>query len=256
MLQGKKALVTGGSNGIGRAVALTMAGYGATAGIADHNEELGMRTVQEIIEHGGKAIFVRVDARVPEQVRDAVAQFTDQFGGIDIVSNNIGIQRYGDAVSTTIEVWDEVMEINVRSAFLFAKYAIPHMQQKGGSIVNISSAQAFSSQKGVLAYAASKGALVSLTTSMALDHASENIRVNCLCPGSVDTPMLRFSAAKFANSVEEALHHWGQMHPLGRVADPKEIAEVVAFLASDRASFVTGAAIPVDGGLLAKLGVD
>ncbi|MCD9023529.1 SDR family NAD(P)-dependent oxidoreductase [Cohnella silvisoli] len=256
MLQGKIALVTGASAGIGRAVALKMASYGAVIGVADRDEALGLQTVQDIIKQGGEAIFVKVDGRVPEQVQSAVASIAEHFGGLHILSNNIGIQRYGNVAGTEVDVWDEVMEVNVRSTFLFSKYAVAHMQNKSASIINTSSVQAFSSQQGVAAYATSKGAIVSLTKSMALDHASEGIRVNCVCPGSVDTPMLRWAAEKFAPSVEEALINWGNKHPLGRVAKAEEVAEVIAFLASEKASFVTGAIIPVDGGLLVKLGVD
>jgi NAD(P)-dependent dehydrogenase (short-subunit alcohol dehydrogenase family) len=180
------------------------------------------------------------------------------YGGVDVLVNAAGVQRYGTVVDTEEEVWDEVLDVNLKGIYLASKYAIPQMRERGGgAIVNLSSVQAFASQKGVAAYTASKGGINALTRAMALDHAEENIRVNVVCPASVDTPMLRWSADLFKGekSVEETLKEWGKMHPLGRVARPEEVAEVIAFLASPRASFVTGGDYKVDGGMLAALGV-
>ncbi len=161
-------------------------------------------------------------------------------------------------METEEEVWDEVLDVNLKGIYLASRYAIPKMRERGGgAIVNLSSVQAFASQKGVAAYTASKGAINALTRAMALDHAEENIRVNAVCPASVDTPMLRWSADLFKGekSVEETVKGWGKMHPLGRVATVEEVAEVIAFLASERASFVSGGEYKVDGGMLAALGV-
>jgi NAD(P)-dependent dehydrogenase (short-subunit alcohol dehydrogenase family) len=148
--------------------------------------------------------------------------------------------------------------VNLKGIYLASKHAIPQMRERGGgAIVNLSSVQAFASQKGVAAYTASKGGINALTRAMALDHAEENIRVNAVCPASVDTPMLRWSADLFKGekSVEETVAEWGKMHPVGRVARAEEVAEVIAFLASPRSSFVTGGEYKVDGGMLASLGV-
>jgi NAD(P)-dependent dehydrogenase (short-subunit alcohol dehydrogenase family) len=184
---------------------------------------------------------------------------TETYGGVDVLVNSAGIQRYGTVVETEEEAWDEVLDVNLKGIYLASRYAIPEMRKRGGgAIVNLSSVQAFASQTGVAAYTASKGGINALTRAMALDHAEENIRVNAICPASVDTPMLRWAADLFREedkSVEETVAEWGRMHPVGRVAKPEEVAEVIAFLASDRASFVTGGDYKVDGGMLAALGV-
>jgi NAD(P)-dependent dehydrogenase (short-subunit alcohol dehydrogenase family) len=180
------------------------------------------------------------------------------YGGVDVLVNAAGVQRYGTVVDTEEEVWDEVLDVNLKGIYLASKYAIPQMRERGGgAIVNLSSVQAFASQKGVAAYTASKGGINALTRAMALDHAEENIRVNAVCPASVDTPMLRWAANLFRGdkSVEATVAEWGKMHPLGRVATVEEVAEVIAFLASEKASFVTGGEYKVDGGMLAALGV-
>jgi NAD(P)-dependent dehydrogenase (short-subunit alcohol dehydrogenase family) len=177
---------------------------------------------------------------------------------VDILISSAGIQRYGTVVDTEEEVWDEVLSVNLKGMYLASKHAIPRMRERGGgSIVNVSSVQAFASQKGVAAYTASKGGINALTHAMAVDHAEENIRVNAVCPGSVDTPMLRWAADLFKGekSAEETVEDFGKMHPLGRVAKTEEVAEVIVFLASDKASFVTGGEYKVDGGLLSALGV-
>lgn len=178
-------------------------------------------------------------------------------GGIDVLINSAGVSRYGTVVETEEAVWDDVLGVNLKSVFLVSRQAIPQLRRRGGgAIVNVSSTQAFAAQTGVAAYAASKGGVNALTRAMAVDHASENIRVNAVCPGSVDTPMLR-AAAKLhqPDSPDALVAAWGTMHPLGRVAAAEEVAEAIAFLASSRASFITGAALTVDGGLLAALGV-
>jgi len=191
-------------------------------------------------------------------MRRLVEFAVENYGGVDILVNSAGVQRYGTVVETEEEVWDEVLAINLKGIYLASKQAIPKMRERGGgAIVNLSSVQAFASQKGVAAYTASKGGINALTRAMALDHAEENIRVNAVCPGSVDTPMLRWAADLFKGekTAEETVEGFGKMHPLGRVARPEEVAEVISFLASPKASFVTGGEYKADGGLLAALGV-
>lgn len=272
-LAGKVALVTGGSSGIGLAAARVLAASGASvmicgldpvdvnSAVADLKQSLEQENAADtavIQQHpvAGQPVDVTDEA----EVEQLVAQIIEIYGGIDIVVTAAGIQRYGSAAETAADLWDEVMSVNVKGAFLAIKHCLPAMRARGGgSVVVISSVQAFACQTGVAAYTASKGALNALTRSIALDEAEYGIRANTVCPGSVDTPMLRAAARRFSDGTETGeqsmIESWGRMHPLGRVARADEIGEVIAFLASDRASFVTGVAIPVDGGLLAAIPV-
>jgi NAD(P)-dependent dehydrogenase (short-subunit alcohol dehydrogenase family) len=187
-----------------------------------------------------------------------VAAAEARCGGLDALVNSAGIQRYGTVVDTPEEVWDAVMAVNLKGIFLAAKAAIPRIARRGGgAIINIASVQAFASQQNVAAYTASKGAIVALTRAMALDHAPERIRVNAICPASVDTPMLRWAADlwKGESTAEATLAAWGGAHPWGRVGRVDEIGALAVFLASDACSFMTGADLKVDGGVLAKLGI-
>jgi NAD(P)-dependent dehydrogenase (short-subunit alcohol dehydrogenase family) len=255
---GKVALVTGGSTGIGRAVAARLAGAGASVVFCGIEDDAVRATERELRERGGTATGMVADVRDAAAVQGLADLAVRRHGGLDAVVTCAGIQRYGTVTQTTEQEWDEVLGVNVTGVFLTCKAAIPHLRARGGgAIVTVSSVQAFAAQDRVAAYTASKAAVNALTRSMALDHAAEGIRVNAVCPGSVDTPMLRRSAGLFAGSRDPAdlVAEWGRGHPIGRVARPEEIAELVAFLAGPRASFITGAAYPVDGGLLARLPV-
>lgn len=260
------ALVTGGGRGIGRAAALRMAKAGASVGVVDRDGDAAEAVASEITRLGGQALAVACDVAKGRDVEQAVDGVVASFGRLDVLHSNAGIQRYGTVVDTTEELWDEVMSVNLKSAYLVARACIPHMVSSGGgAVVFTASVQAFATQRGVAAYAASKGGLVALTRALAIDHAQEGIRVNAVCPGSVDTPMLQEAARLFArrgagdsqadSEMRQLIEGFGRMHPLGRVALPEEVAEVVLFLVSSRASFITGVAVPVDGGLLATLGV-
>ncbi|MGH3146270.1 MAG: SDR family NAD(P)-dependent oxidoreductase [Rubrobacter sp.] len=253
---GKVAIVAG-ALGIGRAAALRLATDGATVVICSDREDQTESTVEELRAEGLDVGGLRADVTSSEDMRTLVDFTLRSYGGVDVLVNSAGVQRYGTVVDTEEVVWDEVMDVNLKGIYLASRYAIPRMRERGGgAIVNVSSVQALASQKGVAAYTASKGGINALTRAMAVDHAEENIRVNAVCPASVDTPMLRWSAELFGGkSVEETLGDWGKMHPLGRVARAEEVAEVIAFLAGPRASFVTGGEYRVDGGLLAALGV-
>ncbi len=255
---GKVAIVAGGTSGIGRAVARKLATEGARVVICSDREDQVEEALAELREEGLEVSGRRADVTSSADMKRLMDFATETYGGVDVLVNSAGVQRYGTVVETEEEVWDEVLDVNLKGIYLASKHAIPQMRERGGgAIVNLSSVQAFASQKGVAAYTASKGAINALTRAMALDHAEENIRVNAVCPASVDTPMLRWSADLFKGekSVEETVAEWGKMHPVGRVARAEEVAEVIAFLASPRSSFVTGGEYKVDGGMLAALGV-
>ena len=250
---GKSVIVTGGSLGMGRACVERFAKGGARV-LAVAVDEASTR---EVAETSGVRGFLG-DVRRAADMQAAVADAAAAFGGVDILVCCAGIQRYGTVVDTPEEVWDDVLDVNLKGIFLASKYAVPEMRKRGGgAIVAISSVQAFASQSSVAAYTASKGGINALVRAMALDHAPDNITVNCVCPASVDTPMLRWAADlyKGEGTAEATLAAWGKGHPLGRIGQPWEIAEAVAFLASDKARFITGADLKVDGGALSKLGI-
>lgn len=250
----KAAIVTGGALGIGEAAAKILAERGAGVAILDWNAEAGNEACEQIRAAGGSAIFEQVNVADFGAVNAAVARARKVFGKINSLVVSAGIQRYGTAETTSDEQWNEVLDVNLKGAWNAARAAIPFLREAGGgAIVNVSSVQALASQQNVLAYTASKHGLLGLTRSVAMDFARENIRANAVCPGTVDTPMLEWAASLDPNpdSVYDACR---RMHPLGRIACPSEIAEVIAFLAHESSSFVTGAIWTVDGGLLTQIG--
>ncbi len=251
---GKVAVVTGAGAGIGQATAREFASRHAAVAVVDRDTKTGPATAEELRRAGGVAEFFPVDISKPFEVERAIPLIVAKLGGIDILVNNAGIQRYGTVTTTSEEVWDEVMNVNLKGAFLMSKYAIPEMLKRGGgAIVMTGSVQTLGALVNSTAYVVAKHALLGLTRSMALDYARQNIRVNCVCPGAIDTPMLRWSAS-LSDEPEKVLEACNRLHPIGRMGRAEEVARVIVFLASDLASFITGDAVAVDGGLLIAIG--
>lgn len=254
---GKVALVTG-TTGIGRAIALRFAAGGAQI-IACGIEAAGNDALARDAVKLGLAVHVELcDVTNFDDVRSIIKKTVSQFGGLDIIVNAAAVHPFGTVVETDLETWNRCMMVNVGSIYVLAHLGIPEMKKRGGgSIINVASVQGYACQRGVVAYATSKGAILSLTRALALDHAADNIRVNSISPGSIRTPMLARSAAHFAPDlpVEEVFARFGAAHPLNRIGTPEEVAELAAFLASEKAAFCTGADYLVDGGLLAGIAV-
>ena len=253
--QGKVAIVTGAATGIGGATALAFAKDGADVVLTDVNESALGERLKEIEATGGRGIAVIADVTQTADARRAASKAVEAFGGIDYLVASAGIQTYGTVVDTDEDTWDRTLAVNAKGVYLAAKYCVPEMVKRGGgAIVTVASVQGLFSQPNVAAYSASKGAVIAMTRTMAIDHAGDNIRANSLCPGSVDTPLLRFAAETYSpDDPESALEEWGKLHTLGRIAQPEEMAKVALFLCSDDASFMTGAAIVADGGLTIRL---
>jgi NAD(P)-dependent dehydrogenase (short-subunit alcohol dehydrogenase family) len=251
VLAGKAALITGGASGIGRATALLFASAGAAVSVVDLDENGGQAVVQTIVGGGGQAVFVRCDVTVAADCRRAVEQTAAEFCGLDILFNNAGVIRRATVLETTEQEWDQVMALNVKSVFLLSKYAIPVMAEAGsGVIINTASGWGVVGGRRAVSYCASKGAVVLMTKAMALDHGEQNIRVNCICPGDIDTAMLRTEARQLGVPWDQFLARAAD-RPLRRIGRPEEIAQAALYLASDASSFVTGTALVVDGGGLA-----
>lgn len=254
LLQDKIAIITGAASGIGRASALVFAAEGAKVVLADVQDEAGEQAARDVRDQGGEALFVHTDVSRASEAERLIETTVSRFGRIDVQFNNAGIVIFKRAAEFTEEEWDKVLGVNLKGVWLCSKYAIPYMQrQGGGSIVNTASVHGQATAQLVASYAASKGGVIQLTKAMALDYARDNIRVNCILPGVVDTPLMRSNLrAVNPGHEEEEFQKSAAYEPLGRVADPAEIGRVAAFLASDSASFITGAPLIVDGGLLAK----
>jgi NAD(P)-dependent dehydrogenase (short-subunit alcohol dehydrogenase family) len=250
--EGKVAIVTG-TTGIGRATALRLADEGADV-MALGIDEAGNASLAE----AGIAVR-RTDVSIPEDVRAAVAETVGRFGGLDVIVNAAAIHPYGDAVSTSPELFQRCLNVNVGSIHMLAHYGVPEMRRRGGgAIVNVASVQGHACQAGVAAYVASKGAILALTRAMALDFARDHIRVVSVSPGSVRTPILALAARVFDGpdaDVDAVFERFGAAHPLGRIGEPEEVAALIAFLASNEARFITGSDHRIDGGLTAGLGV-
>jgi NAD(P)-dependent dehydrogenase (short-subunit alcohol dehydrogenase family) len=250
-LKGKRALIAGAASGIGSATALLFGREGAAVSVVDLDAVGGRSVVKRIQEEGGRAIFVRADVTTSADCENVVGKTVSTLGGLDILFNSAGIIRRATVVELSEEEWDRVMAVNVKAAFLLCKHAIPVMAEAGGGvIINTASGWGLVGGPRAASYCASKGAVVQLTKAMAIDHGPQNIRVNCICPGDTDTPMLRSEAEQLGESLARFLARAAD-RPLRRIGTPEEIAQAVLYLASDAASYVTGTALVVDGGGLA-----
>ena len=248
-VEGKVALVTGGASGIGRATALTFAREGAKLVVADMNEDGGQQTVHMITEKGGEATFVRTDVSQAVEVQALISKAVEMYGRLDCAHNNAGIPGGGRALTAEYaeDTWHQVIAVNLTGVWLCMKYEIPQMLSQGsGAIVNTASVAGLIGSRGLAAYVASKHGVVGLTKTAALEYAQQGIRVNCVCPGVIQTPM---TARVLRDPARQAQI---TARPMGRVGTPEEVAETVVWLCSDAASFVTGHTMTVDGGYVAQ----
>ncbi len=250
----KVVIVTGGAQGIGGGISEAFARAGASVSVADLDAAAAEGLARELGAAGLSAQAVIADVGRAADAQRIVRQTVSAYGAVDVLINNAGIQppdSYRNVEDLDEAVWDRIIDVNLKSQYLMSKYAIPEMRKRGGgAIINIASVQGLQSQPLVPAYAASKGGSLSLTRNMALDYASENIRVLAINPGTIDTPLARAAAATFGDP-DELLNLWGGAHPLGRIGTPADIAGVALFLASDAAGFMTGESVCVDGGYMA-----
>lgn len=262
-LDGKIAIVTGGASGIGRASAIRLAEEGAKVAITDLNAEDGEGAAQEIVDAGGEAIFLKHDVSNEDQWKVVIETVLERYGRLDVLLNNAGTQFSKSVEDTTVEEWQRIMAVNADGVFLGTKYAIVAMKKNGpagGSIINMSSTYGMVGEGINAAYCATKGAVMNFTKSVALHcgKAGYNIRVNSVHPGAVRTPLTDVEindivAIKGYDTVEEAIEkEWAPIHPIGRIGEPIDIANGVVYLASDEASFMTGAELVIDGGMIAQ----
>jgi NAD(P)-dependent dehydrogenase (short-subunit alcohol dehydrogenase family) len=252
-LEDKVTVVTGAGSGIGRATALLFAEEGAKVLAADISQEGGSETVELITQKFGKdrAAFMKVDVSSESAVKMMIDSAVEKFGKLDVIFNNAGIYEWTSVEKTPTEIWDRIIAVNLRGAFLGTKYAFPHLKKTQGVIVNTSSSLGVAGALESAAYSASKHGVIGLTKASALDLAPFRIRVNCICPGSIDTAM---QAREFGRTSDPARTRkaYDKIYPMGRIGRPEEVADLVLFLATDRSSFITGTPFLIDGGVFAQ----
>jgi NAD(P)-dependent dehydrogenase (short-subunit alcohol dehydrogenase family) len=251
-LEGKVALITGAGSGIGRASAFLFAEEGARVVVVDWKPEGGRETARRILAQRQTAVFIEADVSREEDARRMVAGAVEAFGRLDVLFNNAAVQVFGAIPETSAADWQKVIDVNLKGVYLGCKYALPQMiAQGGGCVVNMSSALGLVGDPMMPAYGATKGGILAMTKSMAQAHGRHNIRVNCICPGDVDTPIVQEYFDQQPDPTE-ARRRVAAHYALGRIARPEEIARVALFLASDESSFLTGTAIVADGGLTSR----
>jgi len=251
-LAGKAAIITGAGAGIGRVTAHLFAEEGAEVVVADCDPEAGAETVRLIEEDGGVAIFVQVDVSKAADVKKMVNRTVERYGKLDILINNAGIYAQADVVEATEVKWDRILDVNLKGVFLCSRYSIPEMiKSGGGSIVNIGSEAGIVGIKNQVAYNVSKSGVIALTKSMAIDFAAHNIRVNCVCPGTTETPLVK-AAVERAPDPAAARRALEEVRPANRLGRPEEIAAGILYLASDESPYATGSILSIDGGYTAQ----
>jgi NAD(P)-dependent dehydrogenase (short-subunit alcohol dehydrogenase family) len=250
-LEGKVALVTGAASGIGRQIAIRLAQLGSAVSVLDINAAGAAETVSQILSSGGTATYIECDVRSATSCRLAVEQSLEPFKRIDILCNNVGVIVRKDAVTLTQDEWDTVLDVTLKGTYLLSREVIPHMiRNRGGSIVNTGSGWSLTGGPNAVAYCAAKAGVLNLTRAMAIDHGKHNIRVNCVCPGDIDTPMLADECRQLGQDPAQFMRE-AATRPLNRVGTPDDVANAVIFFASDLSKWVTGSYLVVDGGGLA-----
>jgi NAD(P)-dependent dehydrogenase (short-subunit alcohol dehydrogenase family) len=252
-LEGKAAIVSGGASGIGLGTAKLLAEFGAGVSILDIDDENGPKAIQEIEKIGGKAIYIHCDVRKAEDCKKAVSKTVDAFGRIDVLFNNAGVAVRKNAVDLEPIEWDLALDVSLKGQYLLSKYVIPIMiKNGGGSIINTGSGWSLRGGENAVSYCAMKGGTLNMTRAMAIDHGKDNIRVNCVCPGDVDTPMLKSECEQLGGTYDEAYKKsCAADRPLARLGTVDDIANAVLFFAGSMSSWVTGAYLVVDGGGIA-----